>query len=150
MNDARAAEPTRRVLQLRVVLQVTDFENALEFYRDILGLTQDVVYPAEGEDARVALLEAGRATLELVNRQQAERIDALELGARSAQPPTVRLAFEVADAAGTTDELVAAGARHVAGPTETPWSSLNSRLDGPGDVQLTLFQELGAGEGRPD
>lgn len=29
--------------------------------------------------------------------------------------------------------------------TRTPWDSLNARLEGPGDLQLTLFQELADG-----
>ena len=31
----------------------------------------------------------------------------------------------------------------VAPPTLTPWNSLNSRLDAPGGLQITAFQELG-------
>ncbi|HSJ00312.1 MAG TPA: VOC family protein, partial [Patescibacteria group bacterium] len=30
----------------------------------------------------------------------------------------------------------------VAPPTETPWRSLNARLDVPAGLQVTLFQEL--------
>ena len=30
----------------------------------------------------------------------------------------------------------------IAEPTRTPWDSLNSRLDAPGGLQLTLFEEL--------
>jgi hypothetical protein len=29
-----------------------------------------------------------------------------------------------------------------ASPRETPWRSLNSRLDAPADLQVTLFEEL--------
>jgi hypothetical protein len=38
--------------------------------------------------------------------------------------------------------LVAAGARLVAEPVETPWKPLNFRVGGPGDLQLTLFSDL--------
>ena len=41
-----------------------------------------------------------------------------------------------------TADLVAAGATLVAEPTETPWRSLNSRLDAPAGLQITLFEEL--------
>ena len=37
----------------------------------------------------------------------------------------------------------AAGAAVEASARETPWRSLNARLRGPADLQLTLFQELG-------
>jgi catechol 2,3-dioxygenase-like lactoylglutathione lyase family enzyme len=129
------------VRQLRVVLEVPDFDAALAFYRDVLGLPQEVVYPGEGADARVALLEAGRATLELVNPQQAKRIEELEVGAT--EPPPLRLAFEVGDTSATTRALVDAGATLLAAPVQTPWRSLNARLVAAGDVQLTLFQDLG-------
>jgi hypothetical protein len=68
-------------------------------------------------------------------------IDDVEVGRQVA--PRIRVAFEVADSATTTEELVAAGASLVAQPTETPWRSLNSRLDAPADLHITLFQELG-------
>ena len=34
----------------------------------------------------------------------------------------------------------------VAAPTRTPWDSLNSRLEAPAGLQLTLFEELGSAE----
>ena len=47
------------------------------------------------------------------------------------------------DAAETVERLEAAGAEVIARPTETPWRSLNARLEGPAGLQLTLFEELG-------
>lgn len=54
----------------------------------------------------------------------------------------IRVAFEVEDTQTATDELVAAGGDLIAAPRETPWRSLNSRLNGPAGLQVTLFQEL--------
>jgi hypothetical protein len=51
--------------------------------------------------------------------------------------------FQVDDSVATTAKLAAAGAEVVAEPTRTPWNSLNSRLEAPGALQLTLFTELG-------
>ncbi|HEU0243992.1 MAG TPA: VOC family protein, partial [Candidatus Limnocylindrales bacterium] len=65
-------------------------------------------------------------------------IDTVEVGRRVAGH--IRVAFEVADAAASTERLVAGGATLIAPPTRTPWRSLNSRLDGPGGLQLTLFE----------
>ena len=64
----------------------------------------------------------------------------MEVGRRVAGH--IRVAFQVDDADQTTERLVAAGAALIAPPTETPWRSLNSRLEGPAELQLTLFQEL--------
>lgn len=99
-----------------------------------------------GGDARVVALQAGRATLELVTPAQRRLIDELEVGREVS--PRLRIAFEVADVGTTTDHLIDAGADLVAPPTETPWRSRNSRLDAPGSIHLTLFQELDDG-GQP-
>jgi len=130
---------TGDVTQLRLVVTVDDLDQALAFYRDALGLPVELDLAGD-HGARVVILDAGRATLELSNQAQAELIDEVEVGRRVA--PALRVAFQVADAAVTTDRLVAAGATLITAPTPTPWNSLNSRLDAPGELQLTLFEEL--------
>lgn len=127
------------VRELRLVVTVDDYEAAVGFYRDVLGLTEREAY--ESADGRVTILEAGRATLEIADPNQADFIDRVEVGRRVAGK--YRVAFEVDDSAATTAKLAAAGAEVVAEPTRTPWNSLNARLEGPGGVQLTLFTELG-------
>ena len=67
--------------ELRVALTVADFDGALRFYRDALGLEQLADWSSE--TGRVILLEAGRATLELLDESQAESVDAIEAGAGS-------------------------------------------------------------------
>ena len=124
---------------MRLVVEVDDFDAAVAFYRDTLGLTEQAAFHGGG-GARVIILDAGRATLELANSAQKRLIDEVEAGGRPSN--TIRVAFEVEDAAGATHRLAAGGATLVAEPVETPWRSLNSRLEGPG-LQLTLFQELG-------
>src|ERR1700727_1913161 len=78
------------------------------------------VVAADG-DARVAILDAGRATLELANPAQVAMIDSVEVG--RAVSPHIRIAFEVTDADNTTRRLAAAGAQVIAAPTQTPWRS---------------------------
>lgn len=128
------------VRQLRVVARAEDFEEALAFYRDVVGMPQAEAYEAEG-GARVAILDAGRATLELSNPAQVEFIDRVETdGGRSDR---IRIALEVDDTAGAQERLADAGAEVEATARVTPWRSLNARLRGRADLQLTLFQELG-------
>lgn len=134
-----AAGGDRQVLQLRVVVEVDDYETAVRFYRDALGLPEQAAYQGP-DDARVVILHAGRATLELANPAQRRMIDEVEVGHLT--DGQIRLAFEVQAVKDRTARLVRAGAELVAEPTETPWMSLNSRLRGPGGLQLTLFQEL--------
>jgi catechol 2,3-dioxygenase-like lactoylglutathione lyase family enzyme len=133
-------ESPRGVRQLRLVVEADDYDAALHLFRDVLGLPEAEAYSGPG-DARVAILDAGRATLELANPAQKRIIDEVEVGRQIA--PRMRVAFEVADARTTTDALVAAGADLVAGPVETPWRSLNARLDAPAGLHITLFEELG-------
>jgi lactoylglutathione lyase len=127
------------VRELRLVVTADDYDEALRFYRDVLGLAQRAAFASDG--GRVTILEAGRATLEITDPPHAAYIDEVEVGRRVAGH--VRVAFEVTDAEGTTRVLEAAGAEVVAEPTRTPWNSLNARLEAPAGLQLTLFQELG-------
>jgi lactoylglutathione lyase len=121
--------------ELRLILTVDDFDEALALYRDALGLEQLEEWTTE--TSRGVLLAAGRATLELADEGHASEVDRLEVGRRVAGP--VRVAFEVADSAAAAGRLVEAGAELVAGPVETPWGDLNVRLDPPDGPQLTLF-----------
>jgi predicted enzyme related to lactoylglutathione lyase len=126
------------VSELRLVVTAADYEEALRFYRDVLGLSERAAYSSPG--GRVTILEAGRATLEIADPSHAAYIDDVEVGRRVAGH--IRVAFQVRDATSATSALAAGGARVIAEPTQTPWRSLNSRLDGPGDLQLTLFSDL--------
>lgn len=149
-TETEGNAPASPVRQLRLVVETEDFEAALHFYRDVLGLSEQAAFEGE-DDAKVVILNAGLATLELSNPAQVKLIDRVE--AEGQPSARLRVAFEVDDTAARTDDLVAAGAELIASPRETPWRSLNSRLHAPADLQITLFQELesleerSAGEG---
>jgi predicted enzyme related to lactoylglutathione lyase len=128
----------RTVRQLRLVVEADDYEAAVTFFRDALGLPEQAAFSG-ADDARVVILDAGRATLEIANPAQKRMIDEVEVGRQVA--PKIRVAFEVDDTRATTAQLVAAGATEIAPPTETPWRSLNARLDAPAGLHITLFQE---------
>jgi lactoylglutathione lyase len=131
-----------QVHELRLVVTAKDYEKALHFYRDVLGLNERAAFVSEG--GHVTILEAGKATLELVDSHHAEFIDELEVGRRVAGH--IRVAFKVDDSHGVTQTLQAAGARVLAEARKTPWNSLNARLEGPAGLQLTLFTELDIGK----
>ena len=48
-----------RVRQLRLVVDAPDFDAALAFYRDVLGLTEELAV-AGPDGTRVVILDAGR------------------------------------------------------------------------------------------
>lgn len=128
-----------RVLQMRLVVEAADYEQAVGFYRDVLGAAEELVVEGEAGE-KVTILDVGRATLEISNPAQVAMIDEVEVGERVS--PRLRVAFEVADTEAVTAELVEGGARLVAPPVVTPWQSLNARLAAPADLQITVFEEL--------
>jgi catechol 2,3-dioxygenase-like lactoylglutathione lyase family enzyme/heme-degrading monooxygenase HmoA len=123
------------VREMRVALTVEDYDEALRFYRDGLGLTVEESW--DRPDGSGAILPAGRATLELLSTAMAETIDRIEAGKRVSG--AVRLALEVEDSAAVGRELADAGAEPVGGPIETPWGDTNVRVRTPDGTQLTLF-----------
>ena len=118
---------------------MADFDQALRFYRDTLGLEQTADWSSA--DGRVVLLEAGRATLELFDEAQAQYVDRIETGRRVSGP--VRLALEVPDSEEAARRLGEAGAEEVAPPVTTPWGDRNARVQAPDGLQLTLFTATG-------
>jgi lactoylglutathione lyase len=127
------------VRQLRLAVTATDYDAALRFYRDVLGLPEQESYSSP-DGGRVTILAAGTATLELADPGYAAYIDEVEVGRRVAGH--VRVAFEVADSPAVTGRLAEAGAEVIAPPTRTPWNSLNARLAAPAGLQITIFAEL--------
>jgi lactoylglutathione lyase len=130
--------PESPVRELRLALTVTDYDQAVAFYRDRLGLP--VLESFEGPEGAGVVLDAGRATLELLSVRQAELVDRVEVGSRVAGP--VRVALEVADSGQTARRLVDGGAETLAEPVVTPWRHRNVRVRAPGGLQLTLFTVL--------
>jgi uncharacterized glyoxalase superfamily protein PhnB len=129
--------------QLRLIVETDDYDAAVRFFRDALGLTE-LESIAGGDGAHVTILSVPTATLEIANPAQVRHIDEVEVGRSVSRRSTlsVRVAFEVEDATATTNALEAAGASVLASPTLTPWNSLNARLEAPGGVQITAYQEL--------
>jgi lactoylglutathione lyase len=128
-----------QVRELRLVLTVDDFDQAVALYRDALGL-EEVREPMAANEGRIVILAAGQATIELVDEAQAREIDRVEVGRRVAGP--VRLALEVADSEATAERLAEAGAERLAGPVVTPWNHRNVRVQAPDGMQLTLVTVL--------
>jgi uncharacterized glyoxalase superfamily protein PhnB len=123
------------ITELRVALTVAEFDEALAFYRDALGLRELADWSSEA--GRVVILEAGRATLELLDEDQAATVDRIEAGDRVSG--TVRLALKVTDSDAMARRLAAAGAEEAAPAVTTPWGDRNARVRAPDGMQLTLF-----------
>jgi methylmalonyl-CoA/ethylmalonyl-CoA epimerase len=122
--------------QFRVALTVGDFDKALSFFRDVLGLPVQQEWAAD--EGRGVVLSMPKATLEILDREHAAFVDRIETGKRTSGQ--VRLAFEVSNLQDAMAAAGAAGVPLVSGPVETPWKDLNARVAGPDGLQVTLFQ----------
>ncbi len=128
-----------KVSELRVVLTVADFSQAVGLFREGLGMAQVAEWQNDGGHA--VLLDAGRATLEIFDEAQAAAIDHIEVGRRVSGQ--VRLALGVPESDSAMADLKAVGADVIGGPLTTPWGDRNVRLVGPEGIQLTLFSPPG-------
>jgi lactoylglutathione lyase len=91
-----AAPPDSPARELRVAVTVDDFDAAVRFYRDALGLPVIEAWD-QPHDRRGVILAAGQATLELLSTAQTQLVDQVE----TATPQ--------ADAAQSTDGTQGAG-----------------------------------------
>lgn len=128
----------RTVRELRLVVTTDDYDAAVGFFRDVLGMPATAEYLSD-DQGRVVILDAGAATLEIGDGPHGAYVDEVEVGRRVAGH--LRVALQVDDADATTAAAVDAGAELVAPPTITPWRSRNARLQAPGDLQITIYQD---------
>ena len=126
--------------QLRLIIETDDFDEAVRFYRDVLGMSEQPAFATDGDD-RVSILHAGIATIELATRTHVRAIDAIE-NAPTLDGPTLRIALEVTDIDQAVAVVRESGSEVLAPPTETPFRTINARVQGPAGWQVTFFQEL--------
>lgn len=120
---------------LNITLTVPDVNEALTVYRDVFGMTVTEEWTEVGHGV---LLDAGRATIELLNEPHAAEVDRVEVGRRVAGQ--VRLAIAVADVEAKGAEIQNAGAEALAGIVDTPWGHRNQRVKTADGMQITLFE----------
>ena len=123
------------VFSFRVALTVSDFEQAVSFYQDGLGLDPGELWTDNGQGQ---LLFAGDASLEIFDPSYAANVDQIEVGERVSGQ--IRFAFEVPDIQTAMERALKYGATLVHEPVLTPWQDLNVRLRSPEGLQITLFQ----------
>lgn len=139
IENGRMPTPPIAPKQLRLIIETDDFDSALRFYRDVLGMPEQLAFATEGDD-RVAILHAGVATIELATPTHAAAIDAVEGAPHT--PGVLRIALEVDDTESAVATVAAEGTEVIAPPVHTPFQSLNARVQGPAGWQVTFFQEL--------
>jgi catechol 2,3-dioxygenase-like lactoylglutathione lyase family enzyme len=126
------------VLELRVAITTSDYENLTKFYSQGLGLEPAQLWTNEND--RALLLELGKATIEVFDEPHAEIVDQIEVGKRVSG--TIRFAIQVPDVEVALARALAYGAKLVHPPIVTPWNHKNVRLSDPDGLQITLFQVM--------
>jgi len=125
-----------KVKELRIILTVDNLDEIIQFYRDVAGMQTSKEW--RDESGNGIILEAGRASLELIDRKDAAGIDDIEVGKRVAGP--VRLALNIGEnIKDASEKFIAGGAIAIAGIKQAPWSKVQ-RLQDPSGMQFTLFE----------
>lgn len=128
------------VREVRIALTVEDFEQAVQFYRDRLGLA--VVEEWQRPEGRGVILSLGpQTTLELFDGLQADFVDQVEVDRRVSGPVRLALSVPDADAAAT----VFAQARSSSPPPGRCPGETAMRVQTPDGMQITLYQAASAG-----
>ena len=125
------------VSEFRIALTTEDFNRAVTFYRDGLGLEPGDMWTDNGQGQ---MFIAGRATLEVLDPVHSSSVDRLEVGERVSGQ--IRFAFEVPDIHVALERALKYGATLVHEPVLTPWNDLNARVQSPEGLQITLFQVM--------
>jgi methylmalonyl-CoA/ethylmalonyl-CoA epimerase len=125
-----------KVKELRIILTVENLDEIIEFYRDTVGLeTSKEWHESTGNGI---ILDAGRASLELIDKNHAGRIDEIEVGKRISG--MVRLALNIgSNIESAVDTIVEGGGTAIAEIRQAPWSKV-ARVQDPGGMQITLFE----------
>ena len=123
------------ITELRIALTVDDYEKAVVFYRDGLGLEPGDIWSGSG---RAQVFTGGKAMLEIFDKDYAEYVDEMEVGARLSGP--LRFAIQVPDIKAAVERAIAHGGKLIHEAVKTPWKDLNARIQAPDGMQITLFQ----------
>ena len=125
------------VFELRVALTVEDFDHLVAFYKDGLGLEPGNTWTEHG---RGQLFHSGKAMIEILDKQHAAHVDAIEAG--KPVSGSIRFAFQVPDIHVAIENALKYGAKLVHEPVLTPWNDWNARIESPDGFQITLFQVM--------
>jgi uncharacterized glyoxalase superfamily protein PhnB len=126
-----------KVKELRIILTVDNLDEIIQFYRDVADFPVSKEWQDEATGNGI-ILEAGKASLELIDKKDAATIDEIEVGRRIAGP--VRLALNIGeDIEGASEKFIAGGAIALADVKQAPWSKVR-RLQDPYGMQFTLFE----------
>ncbi len=116
--------------EFRFLYTARDYEAAVAFYTETLGLPVVTSWDDDGRGTIVAATEGGEIEI--------------FAGDDSTEPPRgVALAWEVDDVDATHRVLSERGVEFVTPPTDRPWGHRNATLVAPDGLTITLFTATG-------
>jgi predicted enzyme related to lactoylglutathione lyase len=127
-----------QVKELRIILTVDNLEEIIRFYKQVAALPVSKEWHEPTGNG--IILEAGKASLELIDKQHAATIDSIEVGDRVAGPVRLALNIGTGNLEAAIEESVQGGAKQLADVKQAPWSKV-ARLEDPSGMQFTLFEE---------
>jgi predicted enzyme related to lactoylglutathione lyase len=115
------------VLSSRVLLRPTDFAASMRFYEEAIGLVRFREWGSAPARGVVYFLGGGRLELS-------------ESGTGAADPGTVRLWLQVADAGAAYEELLDKGVAVAAPPERKPWGLIEMVVHDPDGLPLVIVE----------
>ncbi|MBB6270549.1 methylmalonyl-CoA/ethylmalonyl-CoA epimerase [Pedobacter cryoconitis] len=124
--------------ELRLILTVDNLDEIIDFYRNQVGLKESLSWDAP--TGKGIILEAGKASLELIDRKHKNFIDQMEVGNEGISGD-VRIALNFgAEMPEKAEQLLQNGAKQIGKLTQAPWSKI-MRVEDPAGMQISLFEK---------
>lgn len=122
--------------ELRLILTVDNLDEVIDFYKNKVGLKESISW--DEKTGKGIILEAGIASLELIDRNHKNFIDEMEVG-KHGVADDVRIALNFGSSLQDTSKfLLQNGAVKIGELTKAPWSNV-MRVKDPSGMQITLF-----------
>lgn len=123
-------------MELRIVRRTDHFDQACQFWGDLLGCPVTREWPADEHQGRGRIFGYGDTA----------RVEFIEL-AEPGPVTGIALGVQVADADAVHERMVAAGVAIVRPPTDQPWGHRNVTVTDPSGIEVTCFHWLATAEG---
>lgn len=123
--------------ELRLILTVDNLDEIIDFYKNQVELKESLSW--NQVTGRGIILEAGKASLELIDRNHKNFIDKMEVG-KEGVSGDVRIALNFGnEIQNKANHLLENGAKKLGELVKAPWSNV-MRIEDPSGMQITLFE----------
>ncbi len=129
-------DPRIDAIRLNVILNVSDFDTSVAFYRDVLGLRVTDTW-IDGDDGPGCILEAGAGrTVELFGPPYGARVDKrIHAG--------TEISFEVGDVEAWHERVQRAGVEVKRVLKDNPWGDRSFGIDDPDGMRIWILETTG-------